>query len=134
MNRRRGLLAALVMAWLPAGTGAGTEKAEVDRIISVGREPGQVMENLDILTNRIGPRLTSSDNLQTACEWARDRFRSFGLENARLEKWGEFPVGFNRGPWSGRMVEPREKALTFGTNSWAAGTKGVVRGKAVLAP
>ena len=52
------------------------------------------------------PRLTSSDGLQNACEWARDRFKSFGIENARLEKWGEFPVGFNRGPWSGRMVEP----------------------------
>ena len=32
------------------------------------------------------------------------------------------------------MVEPTVKALTFGTNSWTAGTKGVVKGKAVLAP
>ncbi len=92
------------------------------------------MEHLDYLTNRIGPRLTGSDGLQNACEWARDRFKSFGIENARLEQWGEFPVGFNRGPWSGRMVEPEVKALTFGTNSWTAGTKGIVRGKAVLAP
>ena len=134
MNRRRGLFAALVLAWLPLTTGAGPEKAEVDRIISVGREPGFVMEHLDILSNRIGPRLTSSDGLQNACEWARDRFKSYGLENARLEKWGEFPVGFNRGPWSGRMIEPTSKALTFGTNSWSAGTKGVTRGKAVMAP
>ncbi|MDB5350366.1 MAG: hypothetical protein JWN86_1613 [Planctomycetota bacterium] len=112
----------------------GAEKESVDRIVAAGREQSQVMDHLDMLTNRIGPRLTSSDNLQTACEWARDRFKSFGIENARLEQWGEFPIGFNRGPWSGRMVEPVQKALTFGTNSWTAGTKGVVRGKAVLAP
>jgi carboxypeptidase Q len=113
---------------------AGTEKTDIARLVSAGREDSQVMEHLDYLVNRIGARLTSSDNLQTACEWSRDRFKSFGIENARLEKWGDFPVGFNRGPWTGKMVAPAEKALTFATNSWTAGTKGVIRGKAVVAP
>jgi carboxypeptidase Q len=113
---------------------AGTEKADVDRVTSTARESSQVMEHLDHLTNRIGSRLTSSDGLQTACEWTRDQFKSFGIENARLEQWGEFPVGFNRGPWFGRMVEPTEKGLTFCTNSWTAGTKGPVKGPAVIAP
>jgi hypothetical protein len=110
------------------------EKAEIDRVLSAAREESQAMEHLDYLSNRIGARLTSSDGLQNACEWARDRFKSFGIENARIEKWGEFPVGFNRGPWSGRMVEPTSKALTFGTNAWTAGTRGVVRGPAILGP
>ncbi len=133
MRRHRALL--LVVAWvLPVASAVATEKAEVEKLLSSAREENRAMEHLDYLTNRIGPRLTGSDNLQNACEWARDRFKSFGIENARLEKWGEFPVGFNRGPWSGRMVEPQVKALTFGTNSWTAGTKGIVRGKAVLAP
>ncbi len=117
-----------------AFAGNGTEKADVDRVMSTARESSQVMEHLDHLVNRIGSRLTSSDGLQTACEWTVERFKSFGIDNARLEKWGEFPVGFNRGPWSGRMVEPTEKALTFGTNSWTAGTKGVVKGLAIIAP
>src|SRR6185295_5302736 len=52
----------------------------------------------------------------------------------RLEKWGEFQVGFNRGPQSGRMIAPEQKELHFGTNSWTAGTKGNVAGLAVLAP
>ena len=98
------------------------------------REDCQVMDHLDVLCNRIGPRLTGSDNLTNACEWARDRFASFGIENARIEQWGEFPVGFNRGPWFGRVIEPEPKALEFMTMAWSAGTKGVVRGKAVLAP
>ncbi len=110
------------------------EQADVARIIAAGRTNNQVMEHLDILCNRFGPRLTSSDNLQNASEWARDTFASFELESARLEEWGQFSVGFNRGPWFGRMVTPTEKPLHFGTNAWTAGTKGVQRGRAVFAP
>ena len=42
------------------------------------------------------------------------------------------PVGFNRGPWFGKMVKPAEKALFFGTPSFTAGTKGVERGPVVV--
>ena len=45
----------------------------------------QVMAHLDHLTNQIGPRLTGSERLTKACEWARDKFKSLGIENARLE-------------------------------------------------
>ena len=107
---------------------------EVERIVSAGNEESQVMDHLDVLCNRIGPRLTGSDNLTNACEWVRDRFASFGINNAHLESWGEFPVGFNRGPWFGRVIQPEPKSLEFMTMAWSAGTKGAVRGKAVLAP
>jgi carboxypeptidase Q len=110
------------------------EKADVDSIIAAGREGNRVMEHLDYLCNRFGPRLTGSDNLQNASEWARDTFASFGLENAHLEQWGTYAVGFDRGPWFGHMIEPTEKTLHFGTNAWSAGTKGVTRGRAVLIP
>ncbi len=69
-------------------------------IIREGKDRSQVMPILDHLTNRIGPRLTSSDNLTNACEWARDYLIDAGLV-AKLEKWGEYPVGFNRGPCFG---------------------------------
>jgi hypothetical protein len=108
--------------------------AEVDRIEFAGHEGSLVMDHLDMLCNRIGPRLTGSDNLTNACEWVRDRFVSFGIDNAHLEAWGEFPVGFNRGPWFGRVIQPEPRALDFATMAWTAGTKGPVRGKAVLAP
>ena len=101
----------LILSFLAVGsTAIATEKAEIERVFSAAREESLAMEHLDYLSNRIGPRLTSSDGLQNGCEWARDRFKSFGIENARLEKWGEFPVGFNRGAWSGRMIEPAAKA------------------------
>ena len=92
------------------------------------------MAHLDYLSNRIGPRLTSSDGLTTACEWTREKFESLGLANSHLEKWAEWPVGFNRGPWSGRMVTPEPWALEFATDAWTAGTKGKQRGPAIIAP
>jgi carboxypeptidase Q len=113
---------------------AKVKSVEVEKIVSVGHEESRVMDHLDVLCNRIGPRLTGSDNLTNACEWVRDRFASFGIDNARLESWGEFPVGFNRGPWFGRVIQPESKSLEFMTMAWTAGTKGAVRGPAILAP
>ena len=81
-----------------------------------------------------------SDGLTTACEWARDYLISIGYDNARLEKWGEFPVGFNRGPWTGKVVEPvslQKKlptGLEFVTRAWSAGTRGPAEGEVILKP
>jgi len=107
-----------------------------DAIIKEGKTHSQVMKHLDHLANDIGPRLTSSDNLQNACEWARDYLQSIGYENARLEKWGEYKVGFNRGPWSGEIVAPKSAAqsLEFVTRAWTHGTKGRQTGGVVVAP
>ena len=103
------------------------------KVIEVGRDENQVQKHLDYLTNRIGPRLTGSEGLQAGCEWAREEFESMGLES-RLEQWGEFPVGFERGPATGMMVSPTKMTLEFGTNAWSAGTTGRDLGKALLAP
>lgn len=105
----------------------------VQKIIEIGKSENKVQEHLDYLTNRIGPRLTGSEGLQAGCDWARDKFESMGLQS-RLEKWGEFPVGFERGPSYGRMVSPKKLRLDFGTNAWTAGTKGRVVAEVVMAP
>lgn len=107
--------------------------AEVQSIIKIGQADNQVQEHLNYLTNRIGPRLTGSEGLQAGCDWAREKFASMGLKS-RLEKWGEFPVGFERGPSYGRMVSPTKLKLDFGTNAWTAGTKGRVVAEVVMAP
>jgi carboxypeptidase Q len=123
-----------VLFLLLAAPLALAQESEVERVIALGRADSRVMEHLDHLSNRIGPRLTGSQNFRLACEWTRGQFEAFGLENARLEEWGEFPVGFNRGPSSGRLLAPSEKPLHFATNAWTAGTRGRVEGHAVLAP
>ncbi len=105
----------------------------IERILALGRNEPKVQEHLVYLTERIGPRLTSSPNLTRACQWARARFEAFGLK-AWLETWGTFPVGFERGPADGRMLAPLEIRYSFTTNAWSPGTPGPVRARAVLAP
>ena len=105
-----------------------------EQIRREGEEHSQVMQHLDHLTNRIGPRLTGSDNCTNACEWAVSKLKEFGIDNARMEKWGTFPVGWTRGQWSGEMLEPVQETLVFGTEAWTAGTVGPVMAHAVLEP
>lgn len=121
------------------------DEATTRRIIDEGKNRSQVMKLLRELTN-IGPRLTSSSNLERAEAWAMDRFKSWGLQNVHLEKWGEYPVGFDRGPCSARMILPDERAFSIGpptpvtreleftSQSWTEGTHGKRRGRAVFAP
>lgn len=126
------LFSALLLAQVPAEL--------IPRIIEEGKSPkGEAMKHLDELVNGIGPRLTGSKNLTAACDWARDKFASYGLA-ARIEPWGEVAVGFDRGPHAGVMFTSdgdgrrRGENLVFGTNAWTAGTDGWQQGAAVLSP
>ena len=105
----------------------------VDAIVKEERSNSQVMAYLDHLTNKIGPRLTSSTRLTQACDWAKSEFEMMGLKT-QLYEWGTFPVGYDRGPWSAKMTEPEQRDLTIGFAAWSPGTKGPVSGPAVLAP
>lgn len=103
------------------------------RIIELGMTDNQAMKWLDIACNRFGGRYTGTDAYNNAAEWAVYEFRKWGMQ-VELDEVGEVPVGFNRGPYFGKMIEPTEKALYFGTPSYTAGTKGVQQGPAVIAP
>lgn len=109
----------------------GQEDPVVQRIIELGTTDNQVMKWADYATNRFGGRLTGSDAYTNATEWALWQFKEWGLE-ATLDEVGEVPVGFNRGPWFGKVVAPEERALYFGTPSFTAGTRGVQRGRVVI--
>ncbi len=100
---------------------------------SLPDEEVRVMDHLEELVDGIGPRLTSSSNLEEAEQWALQRFRDWGLD-ARLVEWGTFPVGFDRTWKRGRMVAPRKVELDFTTPAWTPGTDGPVRGRAVVLP
>lgn len=105
----------------------------IDRIVELGTEQSQVDRHLEHLTEVIGPRLTGSHALMVAEQWARDRFAAFGLD-ARLERWGELAVGFDRGPWSGKVVGANPVELVFTTRAWTPGVFGPVRGRLVPYP
>ena len=105
----------------------------VEKIIEIGTTDNQVMRHLDILTNRIGGRLIGSGAYEDTVKWTASEFKKWGLE-VELDETGELPVGFNRGPWFGRMLSEDGMMLHFVTPSYTAETKGVQRGPVLMEP
>ena len=105
----------------------------VKKIIEIGTTDNRVMDHLDILSNRIGGRLIGSGAYEDAEKWTASEFKKWGLE-VELDEAGELPVGFNRGPWFGRMLSEDGMNLHFVTPSYTAGTKGVQRGPVLIEP
>ncbi len=122
------LASAAAMAQAPARPAAD---AVVQKIIELGTKDNRVMVWNDYASNRFGGRESGTNAYNDAAAWAVWQFRQWGLE-AELDEAGEVPVGFNRGPWFGKMVKPAEKTLFFGTPSFTAGTKGVERGPVAI--
>ena len=71
-----------VLLAVPTALAAQVTPEQFAAIKQEGLEKSHAMAFLDHLVNRIGPRLTSSDNLTDAAEWARDTFQSFGIADA----------------------------------------------------
>ena len=105
----------------------------IEKIIELGQKDNRTTEWLDILCHRFGGRITGSDACSNVEDWCEHMFKKWGLEVWRQEV-GTLPVGFNRGPWFGRMVGGNGMTLHFVTPSYTAGTKGVERGHVVIEP
>ncbi|MBC36215.1 MAG: peptidase M28 [Bacteroidetes bacterium] len=109
------------------------DKEVVKKIIEIGQNDNQTMKHLDILTNRFGGRLIGSDAYENAANWAASKFREWGMQ-VEMDEVGELPVGFNRGPWFGRLIGDNAMHLHFVTPSYTSGTKGVQRGHVMIEP
>ena len=75
----------------------------------------EVMQNLEHLTDVIGPRLTGSPAMRRANEWTAARFQAYGL-SAKLEPY-EFGVTWERGDAtlpSARAVQPGDHRPQLG--------------------
>ena len=125
------LMAALMV--LSTGAGFSQDKKVIKKIIEIGTTDNQAMDHLDVLTNRIGGRLIGSNAYDNAVEWAAWQFKEWGMD-VIIDEAGEVPVGFNRGPWFGKLLGENGMDLHFATPSHTAGTKGVQRGHVMLEP
>jgi hypothetical protein len=103
------------------------------KIVEIGNSDNRSMEHLDILCNRFGGRLIGSDAYENAALWAASRFEEWGMEVV-MDEVGELPVGFNRGPWFGKLLAENGMTLHFATPSYTSGTQGVQRGHVLIEP
>ena len=109
------------------------DKKVIKEIIEIGTTDNRSMDHLDVISNRFGGRLVGSDAYENAAEWCAMKFREWGME-VEMHEAGEVPVGFNRGPWFGRMLSENGMDLHFATPSYTSGTKGVQRGHVLAEP
>ena len=82
----------------------------VKKIIETGTTDNRTMVHADWLANRIGGRIVGSPALTHAEAWVKEQFESWGLE-VLVQEATEAQVGFNRGPWWGRMLSAKTRTV-----------------------
>src|SRR6266705_5723981 len=140
MNSRRVMLFVFVVLLVLAGVRASLARPPAEdsngiaaadtRILGEIREHSKAMENLEYLSDEIGPRLTGSPQLKQANDWTAAKFREYGLTNVKLEPW-TIAHSWMRGTAHARIVSPAMHPLTIASAGWSPGTNGVMRGPVV---
>lgn len=126
-----GLLASA--ATFPALAAPDGDSAAIARIIDEGMNRSEAMTTASALMDRIGARLTNSENHRKAEGWAMEQLRKQGLANVHVEPF-DFGLGWNLDSYSVAMVAPRMLPLTAIPVAWSPGTAGTVRAPIVIAP
>jgi hypothetical protein len=106
--------------------------AMYQRIRDEGLNHSHVMDFGYALMDGIGQRLTASPNAKKANEWTRDTLTKIGLENAHLEDWGEFGLGWQQINTWARLVVPDTAMLIVQATPWSPATPGPVTGDVVF--
>ena len=118
---------------LALALGLNAQDKVTKTILELGRTDNRTMEHAGYIAQNIGGRLVGTHMLNHAEDWVAEQFRSWGLE-VTMQEAVEIGVGFDRGPWSGRMLSEDGMVLHFGTPAYTAGTKGPQKGRVLLEP
>ncbi len=141
MKNRQKMIAVAVMVGGIIGargwTARADEKADASAIAATDaqilaeiHEHSELIDNLEYLSDRIGPRLTGSPLLKQANDWSVEEFKKYGLTNVHLEGY-TIPHAWVRGTAKARVIGPTEHPLTIASAGWSPNTKGTVKGPVV---
>ena len=129
-----GLVLCVVVGRVWTARAANEEKNPVAaadaRILGEIHEHSELMDNLEYLSDQIGPRLTGTPQLKRANDWTAEMFKKYGLTNVHLEAYS-IPHAWMRGTAKARIIAPTEHLLTIASSAWAPNTKGKVHGPVV---
>ena len=127
MSRVPIVLAAALMAVARLGVAQDDVAA---RIAGPALTDGRAAAYLEKLTDTVGGRVTGSPQARAASELILAALRDAGYAKARIEEY-ELPSRWQRGPASGRIVAPIERAIVVGSYGWVPGTAGEISGPVV---
>jgi carboxypeptidase Q len=106
----------------------------VRRIKVEAFQNSRVMEQLSLLSDLYGPRLTGSPEFAQAADWAVARLKEYGLTNVHTEKWGPFGRAWSLQSYNLEMISPRYSHLSAVPLAWSAPTNGAQTSEAFYAP
>jgi carboxypeptidase Q len=106
----------------PLAAQSTVDTTAIGAILDQARHRSEVMQNLEYLTDNIGPRLSSSPAMRRANEWTASRFQAYGLKT-QLEPYA-FGVLWERGSASLRLTAPFTREVTAHSWAWTEGTGG----------
>ena len=112
---------------------AQTEKldyAAIGQIRDEGLNRSQAMDTLFWLTDRYGPRVTGSPQMEEAGAWVMKRMTEWGLSNVHREEW-DFGRSWSLERFSAHMIEPRVQPIIGLPKTWSVGTNGAVTAEVV---
>jgi len=84
------------------------------------------------LTDYSGDRLTGSEGIQRARVWIAEEMNQFGLENVRIESFGEFGKGWNNRKSYVALASPYYQPFIGTPKAWTSGTNGLKKAEVVL--
>ncbi len=122
MSRYARLLFSLPLFIAPSINAQQVDTAGTGAVITQAMEHSQVMQNLQYLSDNIGPRLAGSAAMKKSNDWTLEKFRSYGL-TGQLESF-PFGVTWERGEASLALVTPFPRQITAHSWAWTEGTGG----------
>ncbi|PYX40081.1 MAG: hypothetical protein DMG81_07500 [Acidobacteria bacterium] len=133
MNFRRVLIgfSILMFVGVMAAEPAADVREAADRLAaSIYVGPG--MHTLRELSDGFGGRLSGSPAYNHAAEWAAAKFRSYGIQNVKLDPF-TIPNGWVRGTAHAQLLTPVSHTLHLESLGWSPSTPaGGVRGEVVI--
>ena len=125
MRSAMGLRRALSVLAILGAAGAAIAQDIPSRIAGAALTNGGASAFLQTLTDTVGGRVTGTKESLAAAELILRTLKEAGYANARFE---EFPLEsrWTRGPASGRIVSPIDRAIVVGSYAWVPGTAGAI--------
>jgi len=121
---------ALFVTPLSLAQSPAINRADVERIVGASIGRNGAMEFLEVLSDRIGGRVTGSAESATAASLILNALKDADLKNVHAE---QYPIqsGWKRGEATASVIKPVSRSILIGSYGWAPGTNGSVQAQLV---
>jgi hypothetical protein len=104
----------------------------MQKIREEGLQHSKVMDIAFNLTDKNGSRLANSEGYLRAANYAKGTLTEWGINDARLDAWGEFGKGWELEKMYLAITAPYYKPLLAWPKTWTEGTKGFKKANIIV--